>query len=345
MPDAECAFISAYLKGAEAKIITSDHINRISRVSTVLDILEIVKDTDIGRYLAEEPIKTFDDSDKYLWQYFGECLEWLECLKLMPADMHEILNAYRVKYDVINIKAALQGISAGKKANMIPVGIIHTRGLLGELSNAADVGDVIKILIECNLGACASILEEYVAGEAKAKFLTEAKLDREYYQGLLNLSKDINDGSLLAKASGIIMDMANLQLISRAIIEGIGSQAEEFIISGGYMIPDKVATDLISHKLADIPSILAGTQYRDIAEEVVASYDRTKSIIVVEEVIDKHRFRLLREMLSPRVMTPLVIAWYLIIKEVEVKNLRLVLKAIFDKIPVSEIEGYLLFSS
>jgi vacuolar-type H+-ATPase subunit C/Vma6 len=54
---------------------------------------------------------------------------------------------------------------------------------------------------------------------------------------------------------------------------------------------------------------------------------------------------LLKEMLSPRVLTPLVIAWYLIVKEIEIRNLRLVLKATFDTIPVEEIKEYLVFSS
>ena len=344
MPDAKYAFISAYLKSAETKTVTSDQISRLPKTASPQDVLEAIKDTDIGKYLEEVPIKTFDDSDKYLWQYFGQRLEELEWLKLMPADMRKILNAYRMKYDVINIKVVLLGISTGKKAKVIPVGVIYSRGLLDEFSRAAEVSDVIKVLIECNLGAYASILREYVAGEAEPKFLTEAKLDREYHQSLLNLPKGIRDGPLLAKAFSIIMDMTNLQLVTRAIIEGIGPEAGELVISGGYIIPETVARDLLSHKLTDIPGILGGTQYRDVAEEVVASYNRTKSITAVEEVIDKHKFRLLKEMLSPRVMTPLMIAWYLIVKEVEIKNLRLVLKATFDNIPVEEIRGYLVFS-
>jgi vacuolar-type H+-ATPase subunit C/Vma6 len=139
--------------------------------------------------------------------------------------------------------------------------------------------------------------------------------------------------------------MTNLQLVSRAIIEGIGSEAEELVIGGGYMIPEAVARDLLSRKLTEIPGILGGTQYRNVVEEIVASYDRTKSITAVEEVVDKHKFGLLREMLSPRVMTPLMIAWYLVVKEVEVKNLRLVLKATFDNISVEEIKEYLVLAS
>jgi vacuolar-type H+-ATPase subunit C/Vma6 len=344
LPDAKYAFISAYLKGAEAKTVTSDQISRLPKTASPQDVLEIIRGADIGRFLEEVPVKTFDDWDKYLWQYFGQRLEELEWLKLMPADMRKILNTYRVKYDVINIKAVLLGISTGKKAGVIPAGAIYSRGLLDELSGAAKVSDVIQVLIECNLGAYASILGEYVAEEAKSRFLTEAKLDREYYQSLLNVPKGIRDGPLLAKAFSIIMDMTNLQLVTRAIIEGIGPEAGELVISGGYIIPEAVARDLLSHKLTDIPGKLGGTQYRDIAEEVVASYSRTKSITAVEEVIDKHKFRLLREILSPRVMTPLMMVWYLIVKEVEIKNLRLVLKAAFDNIPVEEIKGYLVFS-
>jgi len=343
LSSAKYAFISAYLKGAEAKIVTSDHINRLSKTSNIQEVLEIIKDTDIGRYLEEALIKTFDDSDKYLWEYFGECLERLEWLKLVPADILKVLDTYMVKYDVLNIKASLLGISTGRKVNMIPVGVIYRHGLLDKLSQAEDVDGVIGVLMECKLGAYASILGGYME-EAKSKFLTEAKLDGEYYKNLLKMPKSMPDGSLLAKAFSIIIDMTNLQLINRAIIEGIGSEADEFVISGGYMIPETVARDLLSHKLTDIPGILGGTQYRDIVEEVVASYNRTKSITAVEEVIDKHKFRLLREILSPRVMTPLMIAWYLIVKEVEIKNLRLVLKATFDNIPVEEIKEYLVFS-
>ena len=136
--------------------------------------------------------------------------------------------------------------------------------------------------------------------------------------------------------------MTNLSLISRALLEDTGSLASEVIIKGGYMISDRVAKELLENKLADLPGALGITQYREIAEEIVAGYGRAKTVNVVEETIDRHRFRLLRDMLSPRVLTPLVLAWYLVIKELEVRNLRLILKATFDGVPVEEIREYLV---
>jgi len=227
---------------------------------------------------------------------------------------------------------------------MIPVGIIHNNGLLDELSTAENTGDVIELLIRCKLGNYVPALEGYeVAGGAKSKLLAEARLDSEYYKNMLNMARGIKDGSVLSKVFGLIIDLTNLQIASRAIIEGIGLNAAECTIPGGYMITDKAIRDLLSSKLTDMPQRLENAQYRHIAEEILGSYDKTKSITAVEEIIDKHKFKLAKEILSPRVLSPLVMAWYLILKEFEIRNLRLIVKAIADGVPTEEIKTYLAF--
>jgi len=344
--DTRYPFLTAYLKGEEARLVTSDHIDRVSNVSSIQDILEVIKETDIGSYLEGVLVETFDDLDEHLWMYFGECLERLEWFKPVPAGILKILKTYIVKYDILNIKAALQSISTGKQARKIPIGVIHNCGLLDELSHAENVDGIIELLTKCKLGNYASVLEECkIDGEVESRLLAEARLDGEYYKNLLDITKGIKDGSILSKAFGIIIDMTNLQVLLRAIITGIGPGAAEYTVSGGYMISSAVIRDLISLKLTDISGRLENTQYRNVVEEVVSSYDRTKSIAVVDEIIEKHKFKLSQEMLSPRVLSPLMAAWYLILKEVEIRNLRLILKAMFDNIPVEEIRNCLVLPS
>jgi vacuolar-type H+-ATPase subunit C/Vma6 len=41
-------------------------------------------------------------------------------------------------------------------------------------------------------------------------------------------------------------------------------------------------------------------------------------------------------------MSPVMIVWYLILKETEIRNLRLVIRALFDNVPLEEIKGYLV---
>jgi len=340
---AKYAFISAYLKGEEPKVVTSDHIDRMLKASDIQDALEIIRETDVGNYLEELTVKTFDDLDEYLWRYFAQRISYVESFKLLPKDIQKLLSVYIVKYDVLNIKAALQIISTGKKSRMIPAGIIHDNGLLDELSTTENAGDIIELLIKCNLGNYVPALEGYkVEGGAKSKLLAESTLDSEYYKSMLSMARRIKDGSVLSKALGLIIDLTNLQIASRAIIEDIGPDAAECTIPGGYMITDKAIRDLLSFKLTDMPQRLENPQYRHVAEEVLSSYENTKSITSVEEIIDKHKFRLLKEILSPRVLSPLVMAWYLILKEFEVRNLRLILKAIADGAATEKIKEYLV---
>lgn len=340
---AKYAFLSAYLKGEEPKVVTSDHIDRMLKSSNIQEALEIIRETDVGNYLEELTVKTFDDLDEYLWRYFAQRISYVESFKLLPKDIHRLLRTYIVKYDVLNIKAALQSISTGKKMRMIPVGIIHNNGLLDELPTAENAGDIIELLIKCKLGNYVPALEGYkVEGGAKSKLLAESRLDSEYYKSMLSMARRIKDGSVLSKALGLVIDLTNLQIASRAIIEGIGPDAAECTIPGGYMITDKAIRELLSFKLTDMPQRLEDLRYRHVAEEVLSSYEKTKSITSVEEIIDKHKFRLLKEILSPRVLSPLVMAWYLILKEFEVRNLRLILKAIADGAATEEIKEYLV---
>jgi len=343
--DTRYPFLSAYLKGEEARLVTSDHIDRMSKVSGLRDVVEIIKDTDLGGYLDGELIETFDDLDEHLWIYFGECLQRVEWFKPVPDDILKILKTYTVKYDILNIKAALQGISSGKQARKIPIGLIHNYGLLDELYSTETVGGIIELLAKCQLGNYASILEEgKIDGEVKPGLLAEARLDEEYYRNLLNMTKDIMDGALLAQAFGILIDLKNLQVMLRAIITGRGAEAGKYIISGGYLLSSEAIKELLPLNLSDIPGKVEYL-YQDMAEEVISSYDSTKSIAVIEEIIEKYKFKLIKELLSPRVLSPLMIAWYLILKEIEIRNLRLTLKAMFDNIPAEEIRNYLVLPS
>jgi vacuolar-type H+-ATPase subunit C/Vma6 len=229
---------------------------------------------------------------------------------------------------------------------MMPLGSIDNYGLLDELSGAEDIDSIAELLIKCRLWDFASVLREYRIDEGvESRHLVEAKLDGAYYNNLLNMSKGIKDGFVLTKAVGLIIDLTNLQIACRAVIEGLGLKVAECVIAGGYLLSAGVIRELLTLKLSDIPQRLEVIQYRLVAEEVTGSYNRTHSIASVGEIIDKYKFSLVKGMLSPRVLSPLVIAWYLILKELEVRNLRLILKAMFDNIPLGEIRQYLVLSS
>jgi len=341
------AFASAYLKGEESKVITAEHIDAMLQKFSIQDALEIIKNTDVGHYLWERPVSNFNEVDIYLWMYFGERLEHLKWLNL-PADMVRILSVYVVKYDVSNIKVALRSVLTDKKAPMVPAGVIHNHGLLEQLSSARTLDDVVAIVTICGLDDYAYILKEYeqrTDGDVRARLLTEIRLDNQYYENMLKVMRKGYDRFLLSKSLGVIIDLTNLQLAFRSVIEGIGPAAGEFVLNGGYMLSADAIKELLPLRLSEIVGRLEHTEYHEAAEEISRGYERDGNVTVVDEVIERHKFRLFKESLSPRVLSPSIMVWYLILKEFEIRDLRLALKALIDGVPATEIKDYLVIAS
>ena len=179
----------------------------------------------------------------------------------------------------------------------------------------------------------------------KKTLTVESQLDGIYYRKLFSAVRKIKDGFVFEKALGTIVDMTNLQVIIRAIASGAGMEAIGNTIPEGYLIAPGTIKELLSSKLNDLTTKVGTPSYRDIVENVVNEYGRTQNILSISATLDKSMLELLRGTLSPRIMSPLMIAWYLILKENEVRNLRLLFKAQFDRIPIEEIKDYLVYAS
>ncbi len=343
MLDPRYAYMSAYLKAEEPKTVGGSHIERLSRTNNVSDALGVIRETDIGGYLEGTTIRGFEDIDAALWGYLAAKIAHLDAFKYLPGDMRTVIRSHAVKYDVANVKAVLQSIVTGEKTPLIPLGTIHDAGYLEELEGSESVQDIAGVLTQSQLPAFVPHVKSYdISGGPKAKIAIEAALESEYYHSLLKTARGLREGSVLMKAYGMVIDLANIALVCRAVVEGIGPAAGDYLISDGYIVDEKTLRDVLPYKLPDIPRRIDNAQYRDITNEVAAAHEKTRSVTVIDEVIEKHKFATLRDLLSPRALSPLVMAWYLVLKEIELRNLRLVLKAIYDGVAVDEVKRYLL---
>jgi len=323
-------FIASYVKGEEAHLLTSEHFSRLLKVKDALEAVEVIRGTDVGNYLGGYPIKTFDELDERLWLYLDESLKFIKWLKPVPSQILKLINIYMVKYDVINIKSVLRNLAAGKKARLIPLGTIHDRNLLPDLAGVTGPEAAVAILEHCGLADFASLLADYrIDAEATERAAFEGGLDRKYYSNLMRATRKIPDGVVLNKVTGTLVDMKNLNIVFRAITRNLGESAATYTVGDGRLICGKDIIGLLNTKLSDTPARMPDP-YRGLASEIVESYEKTRSATVIEGIVDRFEFSLLSEMLSRILMSPLIIVWYLILKEIEIKNLRLVFKAAFD---------------
>jgi vacuolar-type H+-ATPase subunit C/Vma6 len=336
-------FISSYLKGEEMKLLRREQLNRVLAADSVPEALRIIKETDIGAFLEASPIRTFDEIDSSLWRYLDDCAGRVNNFHFLPENIKLILEAYKSKYDVFNIKAALTGQLFHQGVRLIPAGTIKDRGFSERLASAKNSSDIIELLIDCNLLEFAEVLAEFQDGEGPARRrLLERELDTTYYANLINVSRDSRDISILPKAFGTIVDMENLKMICRAIMDGSRLQIMDFLLADLYLISIKTMREMLVQEMENLPRFLEKTPYENSVSDLVDYLNKSGKTSMIEEVLENRKIRLLEQLLSPITFVPAMIIWYLITKEIEIRNLRLALKAIIDKIPAEKITGYMV---
>lgn len=339
------AFISAYLKGEEAKILSSEHVNTVFTSENVQDVIDSIRDTNIGDYLEGLEINTFDDVDEQLWKYFNDCMTRIVWFRNVPKDARKLLQAYVYKYDILNIKTSLQNILAGEKTKGIPAGTVYNDGLLDDLINAENLDEVISLLNSARLSEYADVLEGYRLEDGfRREVLTDTGMENIYYHNLIEMTGKLKGGDVLLKVFQTSLDMTNLQIILRTVVNQSDSIASGQTISGGYLLSDELIRDMSSIKLQDIPVRIDFPVYRNAIEGIIEGYEKDRNISVINESIDKLKFNILREILSPKIMSPAVVIWYVLLKETEIRNVRLILKAVIDNIPLEEIRDYLVIA-
>ncbi len=347
MPSIKQSFISGYLEGEQARMVSASHMDSILHASTVPEILSAINGTDIGDYLENSSINSFSSAEEYLWSYYNKCLGTLQWLRFAPNDVRKLLGVYVEKFDVLNIKSTLWRITGKQVVQLIPLGILQNNDALGHLSAAEDLDNVISVLEESGLKKYAQVLRDNESNvlSGQTRFVVESKLDSLYYSRLLDTVNKLRESKTFVKSIGLIIDLTNLQKVFRSVVAGgIGAEVEGSIISGGTLKIDYIR-ELLSLKLVDLPARLSNTSYSEIAREIVSGYERNKSITVIDEIIEKYRFRMLKDNLSLKIMSPLIVLWYLILKEIEVRNMRLVLKGILDKTPMADIRNFMVVAS
>lgn len=342
------AFTSAYLKGEEARSISAEHIDGMfQRSMSLQDILDSIRETDIGAYLLEFTsgggTKTFDGMDEFLWEYFRGCLERLKRFEI-PRDMVRMLDSYIKKYDIANIKTSLRKVLADKTAEMSPLGTLYSEEYLEALSNAKSIEEISEVLESCKLDDYSAIIKDIREKEARSTFEGEFRLESLYYTTLRSSLKDMSDGGVLAKSLGIMIDLANLQVVFRSALGKGNPGMGDFILDGGHMLSANTIKELLSLTMAEIIGRLEATEYHQMARDISRGYEKEQTIAVVDKIMENYRFRLLRDLLSPRALSPCNLFWYLIIKESEIRNVRIILKSLEDGIQLSDVRDYLVIA-
>ena len=248
--------------------------------------------------------------------------------KISPSELNLLINAYLKREDIFNIKTILRGKytktdDKETESLLLPVGALSQEFLL-ELLKKQDIGEILKNLKIIDF----SQLEKAYESFKKNNMLIELEnaLDSYYYNELIQfLEKIPRQGKLFKEFLEAEIDILNIITILRLKRENINKD-----IIKNYLFSEKI--DRYHKRLLDakdaeeLLSLLEQSKYRYVLKEAIKKVNENKSIIPVEMALYKY---LLEKTLLLQHQHPLsidIILGYMFAKEIEARNLRVIVK-------------------
>ncbi len=245
-----------------------------------------------------------------------------------PEDAKEFVNAWLNRYDVRMVKRAIKAIDRGTEKEDLrrkiqPVKIID-KGMIDDMVSARNVQELTSILKDTELG-------EVLSGQEWKDnfFLLDVELDRFAYE---RLKKAVNKAGAEERAPlkyffGKYTDLMNLKIVLRGLRgqEDIEEETlkEALLPAGRELEHWKLENMIESNNMEEALVELEGTSYEDLRSESasMSHYD-------LEKYLDKKLYSLISEIMSQHVLSVGPMVKYLVGKELEFRNLKVIIRGV-----------------
>ena len=324
----------------ENNLLTSNDLERLNDYNSVEDVLNALSDSSYRD--AIQNLNRPEEYEKILDEELKNSYDLIE----NTASDDNILQYFRERYNFHNLKVLVREIAQDESyANLYnDIGNIDLAYIKRHLSSDnIEVGFLESLEIEGYEPFNKSVNENdtYVeyGKKALAKFREtnnpkdiDITLDKAYYEKLLIDAKEI-DLEELTKYTKERIDLINIKTLLRIKAQGNeASDLSEALIDGGYIEPER----LVELAPADINHIVVKLSNENINKYLVRALDDEKTLdqnlLDLEKAIDDHQMDYSR-LAKSMTYGPEVLMNYIISKEAEIKNLRIILVSKLNSLP------------
>ncbi|MDU2582718.1 MAG: V-type ATP synthase subunit C [Anaerococcus hydrogenalis] len=296
----------------EKNLLTSEHLKRIIDTDNLEEALSSLNDTKYGELIQK--IDRPEDYEKVLSQMLLDSYKAM--IKISPDE--NLVHYLEEKYNFHNLKVLVKELIQDADYSSIYI----------------DIGKIDLVKIKRNLKEDLIDDDKYLSYAKKALDLykenkdpqdIDLSLDKDFYEKLLEDSENLDYKSLITFTKERI-DLTNLKTLLR--IKGQGQSVdllEKALIDGGNIDKNLFRDSLNADKNSYANLFFKEKSYPQVKKSMEES-DLNKAMQKLEKVIDNHLMDFAKE--SKKVSYgPEVIMGYLISREMEIKNLRIILTA------------------
>ena len=248
--------------------------------------------------------------------------------QISPSVLGEVIERYAARNDFEDMKTILRGKSSGSDQSEIIrmltcAGILKKQVLL-DLTKKETVDQILKDNPLVPYNKFKKALKIYQA----KKDLTEIEhvLDQQYYAGLLQLGKQMSDqGKYFLEFIEKEIQLMNLLAILRAKVAH--ENAENILISTGKPLKDMRIESLSKiSSLNDVIKKLSASKHFPIMKEGIQKLEENGTGTQLENALRKQLLNSSMLLLHQHPISVDVILGYMLAKDVEVRNLRIIVK-------------------
>lgn len=317
------AYAVGRTRALETRLLDRARFDRMIDATSAEEALKVLAESDYANAVAE--LADVHDFESMLAAELKEAFDLI--LKISPKP--ELISIMALRYDVHNLKVLFKAKYLGIKSDLlIPVGSLE----LDKMEYAVAEED-FRDLPEKLRRAAEDVSEDFLVNRDPQ--VIDLLLDQVLYDQLVSSARErgINflEGMFIRQ-----IDLTNLKSIIRVKRMGLNRELLKNILLPHGSIPNDLLAGMLDEPLESLITMLSMSDYADLVSEGVRNWLDRGTVSSLEKLSDDYITAYLKKgKWTPFGLEPLV--GYLWAKEIEIKNIRLILVGKINKLPAEAI--------
>ncbi len=323
------AYIVARTKVMKSRLLKGEDFRKLLNMS----FDEIVRSLEETEYRKEIDEVGYKYSGPRLLDYAlaaNLARTYRKILQVSFGEARDLIREYLKRWDAWNVINIIRGKNAGVQPEIIEETLVPAGEFSEEYLKSLMVKEVDEIIKEMEGTPYYEALSKI--GSAPMN-VVEDEIHKAYYRKLVEMPAREFETKLFANFIKMEIDIRNIKTILRLKIEGASTEEIlERIIPGGYELTEDEARKLAAMSFDEISKSLEGYWFWKEVENVTEELSR------IEVNFDKAWISAIARRASNYPLSVLPVLQYMVLKKVEVDNLRILGWGKYYGLPNEEIE-------
>lgn len=252
-------------------------------------------------------------------------------IRIAPYELGLLIKEYLIRKDIEDIKTILRGkfTNADEKIilNSITAAGTMSSDFFASLLKKESIEEILKSSKLVDFHFLENGLKDLK--EKNSLVGIENTFDKYYYMHMMQFSKILpKEGALFRKFLLKEVEVLNILTLLRLKKAKLGKETmKDFIIISGEGLTDsKIAKLADIENFEDIPKLLEKKEYKSIIEKGIEEFRKNGSLITLETELYKYFLRQSILFMHQHPLSVDVILGYMFAKDIEVRNLKIIVK-------------------